>query len=340
VSLLNLNTAICAALGLLVALPFQSGQTYLIGTIEFFGHKGIDVAALRGALPIHEGDEYDEAAMKPVRQVIRSTINKEPTDVNVTCCDNDRRLLVYIGLPGTSYRPFAFNTPPGGNARLSAPIVDLEARLDKAIEAAVRKGGEGVQEDDSRGYALVKDPAARALQLSVRRYAVAHDEELLRTLASAGDVEQRRMASEALGYARQSRRQVDALIHAARDPDDEVRNNATRALGVLAKSRTVVARAIPPATFIEMVSAGAWTDRNKGAMLLEQLTASRDPALLNNLRANALDSLVEMAEWRESGHAYFARMIVGRIAGIPEVRLEQLASDGPVGTIIDALHAR
>ena len=35
--------------------------------------------------------------------------------------------------------------------------------------------------------------------------------------------------------------QVLALIRAARDPDDEVRNNATRALGVLVRS----ARALP-----------------------------------------------------------------------------------------------
>jgi hypothetical protein len=334
------NAPFRAALSLLVALAFQAGQTYRIGTIEFFGHKGIDVAALRGTLPIHEGDEYEEAAMKRVRQAVLSATGLEPTDVNVTCCDRGGQMLVYIGLPGASYRPFAYNPTPGGAARLTPAIVDIEARFGEAIQAAVRKGGDAPSEDDSRGYALQKDPAVRALQLAMRRYALAHDEELLRTLASAGDVEQRRVASEVLGYARQSRRQVDALVHAARDPDDEVRNNATRALGVLARSHAAVARDIPPETFIEMVSAGMWTDRNKGAMLLEQLTAARHQALLAKLRAEALDSLVEMAEWRESSHAYFARMIVGRIAGIPEAQLQRLAADGPVSAIIGALNHR
>ena len=59
-----------------------------------------------------------------------------------------------------------------------------------------------------------------------------------------------------------------ALRRAARDPDDEVRNNATRALGVLVRSNRALAASIPPDTFIEMLNSGTWSDRNKAGMLL------------------------------------------------------------------------
>ena len=74
--------------------------------------------------------------------------------------------------------------------------------------------------------------------------------------------------------------------------------------------------------------------------MLERLTATRDAALLSKLRTIALDSLIEMASWHRPAHAYAARMLLGRIAGLPEERLKDLARNGPVETIIDALSRR
>jgi len=163
---------------------------------------------------------------------------------------------------------------------------------------------------------------------------------LLQVLGSSSAVEHRRVASDALGYARQSPEQMQALVRAARDPDDEVRNNATRALGVLVRSNAALGAAIPPETFIEMLNSGTWTDRNKGAALLAQLTAGRDAVLLGKIRSMALDSLIEMASWRRMAHAYMARLVLGRVAGMPEDRLEKLALNGPAGEIVEAVQGR
>jgi hypothetical protein len=89
--------------------------------------------------------------------------------------------------------------------------------------------------------------------------------------------------------------------------------------------------------FIEMLNSGIWTDRNKGAMVLEQLTTNRNPAVLAKLRTVALDSLIEMTMWREASHAYSARMLLGRVAGIAEKKLEALAAKGPPEAIVEAL---
>jgi hypothetical protein len=85
-----------------------------------------------------------------------------------------------------------------------------------------------------------------------------------------------------------------------------------------------------------MLNSGTWTDRNKGGGLLMALTEPRDPTLLAKLKAQALDSLIEMAQWRESGHAGYSRVVLGRIYGIPEQRLLSLAFDGPVQEILSA----
>jgi hypothetical protein len=311
-----------------------------IGNIEFFGYKGLDVARIRKAIPVHDGDEYSDVTKSQIRQAVVDAIGKEPTDMAGVCCDEKGDRLLFIGLPGSSNKTFVLHPEPKGTERLPVDIVNLYDRLDHALEAAVRKGGRGAKEDDSKGYALIEDPAARSRQLAVREWALKHEPELMRVLKFSSAVQHRRIASDAIGYARQSRDQVLALTRAARDPDDEVRNNATRALGVLARSGSLFASQIAPDSFIDMLSSGRWSDRNKGASLLMQLTAGRNPDLLLKIRAAALDSLVEMASWRRASHAYFARMVLGRVAGLPEDRLEKLAWNGPVDVLLEAAGQR
>jgi len=307
-----------------------------IGDIEFFGYKGIDVTEIRRTLPVHEGDEYSDRTKGGVRRAVAAITGKEPTDVAAICCDEKGDRLLFIGLLGGSNKGFTYNPEAEGSVRLPSSIIEVYGRLDQALEAAARSGGQAAEEDDSNGYALIKDPTARSLQLEVRQWAIKHEGELMRVLEFSEATEDRRVASDAMGYTRQSREQMLALVRAARDTDDEVRNNATRALGVLVRSKSALASEIPPETFIEMLNSGKWTDRNKAASLLMELTAGRDADLLGKIRSDALDSLVEMASWRGPSHAFFARMVLGRVAGIPEDRLKELAWNGPASAIVDA----
>jgi hypothetical protein len=89
-----------------------------------------------------------------------------------------------------------------------------------------------------------------------------------------------------------------------------------------------------------MLNSGSWTDRNKGGWVVESLTASRDPKLLAQLRSEALVSLIEMARWHSNGHAYTARVLLGRIAGIEEERLKKLAIAGNPEEIINVLQPK
>lgn len=52
-----------------------------------------------------------------------------------------------------------------------------------------------------------------------------------------------------------------------------------------------------------------------------QLTKSRDPKLLNEIKQQALPSVIEMAKWKDRGHAFYSFVIMGRIAGVEEKSL-------------------
>ena len=172
--------------------------------------------------------------------------------------------------------------------------------------------------------ALSNDENLRSKELAIRAYALTHETLLRRVLRSSAHAEERIVAAHFMGYARQSRAQIADLVWASHDVDDGVRNDAIRALLVLARSSARIARQIPAAGFVAMVSSGSWSDRNKAVGLLNELTRPRDPKLLGVLRSQALDALIEMARWRASTHADSSRLILGRIGGIEERRLIEM----------------
>jgi len=304
-----------------------------IGIIDFYGYAGLDLEAIRAAVPVHEGGQVSVDQVPQLVEKLKGATGA--ADVSTVCCDSQGGLIIFLGLAGKSARNLPYNPAPSGTARFPGAVVDLYQQFTDAVMKAVERGA--AAEDDSRGYALFADPAARAKQLAMREYAIRHERLIRQVLESASDAGQRAIAAQLLGYARQSRKQIAALVHASQDPDDEVRNNATRALGALARSNPKTAGRIPAAGFIEMLSSRSWTDRNKASALLEALTRSRDPELLRNLRAHALDPLVEMAGWRSAGHAYAAKVILGRCEGIEETRLQKLVEAGDVAAILQRL---
>lgn len=326
-------------LGLLLAMACTAGARDRIALIEFFGYQGLDVEAVRSGLPAREGGRYSDAAKRQVREAVKGLIGRDATDVQGVCCDERGDRTLFIGLPGESSRVFRLNANPAGTVRLSKSIVELFARLDNVEQAAVRKGGEAPREDASNGYRLLKYPPARRPELQVRQYALAHEAEIAAVLGSCSDAKQRSIAADALGYAERSPRQIAALVRACRDPNDEVRNNATRALGEMASADSDLARQIPAHDFVEMAGSAVWTDRNKASFVLGALTISRNPELLALIRSQAWEPLLEMARWRDTGHAARPRIILGRVCGVPEDQLMRLAFGTPQ-QFLDALRLK
>jgi hypothetical protein len=321
---------------MLAAAAFAQPEHLRIGEIEFFGYAGLDLNAERAALPVHEGGQVSEDQMRGVIDRIKQAVRA--TGVEAVCCDGEGGLMIYIALPGQSAKDVPYNPAPQGSAKFPPAVAELERQFSDAFSQALAKGASG--EDQSKGYALSVDAALRVKQLALRRYAIGHELAVRRVLESSPDAGQRATAAHLMGYARQSRTQIAALVKASYDADAEVRNNATRALWLLAASSAQRAAQIPADGFMEMLYSRSWTDRNKASLLLEVLTRRRDPQMLRTLSAQARQPLIEMAGWRSAGHAYAARMILGRCAGIDEGRLGKLVAAGDVRAIVEAPPAK
>ena len=326
---------------LLASVAHEQDKSRKIGEIEFFGYAGVDLDKVRSALPVREGDQFtmsDDSILqtiKRIREDITRVLGQPPTDVAPVCCDAQGNLMIYIGLLGASNKEARYNPLPEGNASLPPGIVNLYREAMEADRVSVLQGK--AIEDDSRGYALSTDANVRPTQLKIRAYALSHQRLLSQVLHSSKDPEQRTVAAHFLGYARRSRAQIADLVWAGRDADEGVRNDAIRALAVLAQSSAKIAGEIPAEGFVEMLSSGSWTDRNKSGFLLRVLSGSRNPKLLGLLRSQALETLIEMARWRSAGHAESARILLGRVADIEENRLQKMIQAGDIEQIINAL---
>src|SRR6478672_3441748 len=187
-----------------------------LAAVDFFGHKGLDVAAIRRVLPFQEGDSFPPANVhsdqlkKQIATAIKRVTAREPTDVAFICCDAKQHYLVYIGLPGESYEPLAFNPAPSGGVRLPKDALKLSEAVDDAWSNAVMNGH--ATEEDSAGYTMTNDPQARRAQLALRAYVLQHEELVMRVLAFSNDGEHRAIAAQMVGYGRQSDGQIDALV--------------------------------------------------------------------------------------------------------------------------------
>jgi hypothetical protein len=72
-----------------------------------------------------------------------------------------------------------------------------------------------------------------------------------------------------------------------------------------------------------MLNSLEWTDRNKSALVLGELTVRRDAELLKLLREKAVPALVEMARWKNDGHAGTSFFILGRVGGLSDEEIGQ-----------------
>ena len=310
-------------------------RPFIIGEINYFGYGGLPLQSIRAAVPWHSGDTLTFATFtrKPVEVGIQSVLGKAPTDVNVTCCDDSKKLEIFIGLPGSTSHVVPTRPAPSRNIHLDPEGMRLYEKASEFLVQAVARGTAG--EDDSQGYMLSKDSALKTANLEMRSYAVNREAQLKHVLATASDPKDRRAAAALLGYAKSSDTQAEALSQAITDPDDEVRNNAIRALSVLSASNTYKHPKINVEPLIELLYSGSWTDRNKASLLLLRMTENRDPEVLNALRQRALAPLVEGASWTDvPGHSTPFLLVLGRVGGIPDQKLEDLIKSGNKDAII------
>lgn len=337
-------TVILAAAVVLLAVSDTASQSLQIAIVDFYGLRRVSAAQARAVLTIKEGDTVVIAgdarpafATESERRLamLPGVLNAH---VSLVCCD-EGRAIVYVGVEENGSPARRFREAPRGRVRLADDVVQAGRDFSEAVIAAVQRGD--AAEDDSSGHSLMHDPAARRIQ--ERFIDDARDLRPLRdVLRHSADAGHRALAAQILGYARNKRDVIDDLRYAMTDPSDDVRNNAMRALAVIARAASAAPQRmpIPIGPFIGLLDSPVWTDRNKASLALMSLSERRDPALLTALRHRALGPLVEMARWQNRGHAMPALLILGRIAGQSDEDVEAAWTRGDRDAVINAALAR
>lgn len=119
-----------------------------IGGVEFFGFGGLDVAAVRKALPVIADAPPSNEIKGRLTRTVRSVVGTDPTDIAVVCCDEAGNRWVYVGLAGTTSTEIGFRDEPRQPLRLSEELLLLHEKLEKALIGAVKRGGRGNRRRD------------------------------------------------------------------------------------------------------------------------------------------------------------------------------------------------
>lgn len=307
---------------LLMASSFTGSlaQQFEIGIIDYYGLSEPNAPGkndVEQCLPFHEGDPFKAdgttAWKMPAQECLKKLRGVRQAAIDGVCCDEKGRAMIFVGI---SQRITGDDQPSfPGETRLPKEIMAANDTLESGMEKAIQEGQSG--EDDSQGHALFHFPKAQAPQDLFTRYANTNLATVREVLHHSKYSKDREVACWIIPFRSNKAEILPDLIAAVRDPDEGVRNNAIRALGILDqyfKSKGINV-SIDPSPFIELMNSISWTDRNKSANLLFSLTGERNPVLLTNLKKNALYPLADMARWRSHAHAYTGFMILGRIAG-------------------------
>ncbi len=322
--LLLLLTATCCA-----AQPLRGP----IVAIDFYGAAAVDFTRLRAVIPFQVGDIFGEGATFQERspEEFQKLINKNRISYAPVFIPELNGWVLYVDVEPPDTSPAIWNPAPAETEKLPAKIVHLyEHAMDRYGNGGIYAGDE-----TTNGYSLSKDPIMRSDELKLIEYARAHAKRVYSALKRSASPRDRIAAAWVAGYAPKGSHQLTALLHAVLDPDSTVRNNAIRVLAVLASHDVGIARRISPDPFIPMLHSLTWSDRNKAMFLLDPVTAARDPQTIKSLRRQAIEPLRQMSRWTYWGHASMALVLLGRIAEIPEVRLQSLLQARDAAAILN-----
>jgi hypothetical protein len=270
-------------------------------------------------MPASKGDLEDRLEQLPEVVMAR---------VEAVCCESGG-VLLFAGIAERGAPHFTYHSPPGGEALLPEEIVETYQNYVSALASAAREGK--VQEDLTHGHPLHPSAAVRALQTRFLAFAGERLPLLRDVLRNSANEEHRAIAATIVGYGPKKAEVIDDLQYAMQDPGEPVRANATRALeaiAVLARLQPALELRVSPTWFVEMLNSVIFSDRHRAAVALVTLTEENAASTLEQIRARAWDSVIEMARWKSLRHAVPAYILFGRMAGIPEKRIQESWSKG------------
>jgi hypothetical protein len=306
----------------------QEQQIPAVGIIDFYGLRTVKPEDVRAVLRLKEGDAVPKS--KAEREVLERRLAALPNvaraSVSFVCCDERAgKTILYVGILEKGQSFPQFRAAPKGKILLPAGIVDDGENFTEALIRAVQKGD--AEDDALAGHSLMKNPEARAFQEKFILFAAGNFGLLRKVLRESSNAEHRALAAQIIAYVSDKRAIVADLVYAMRDSNESVRNNAMRALALIARfaqDNPQKKIEVPIAPFVDLLNSIEWSDRNKSAYALLALTENRDENVLALIRRNAFASLAEMVRWQNPGHALAPFLILGRTVDLTDAEIEKL----------------
>jgi hypothetical protein len=292
---------------------------------------------VRKLLPFVEGDRIELKPGYDDGSAVARALGVPQVNLEFVCCTPEQKVIAFVGVAETAPPPRL--EAPKGPERLPETIMrthdEFMARFWELISS-----GRQAPSDHSQGHYLDPDAALRMIQERFLLFARENAELAMHALANSADPRHRAVAAIIVGYLPDKKIAAGALTRASSDPDPTVRNNATRALSIIAEyslAHPELEIRIDAKPFIALLNSPTWTDLNKGILVINWLSASRNPALLAELRQKARPALIDICRWQSPGHAEPGCTVLRRVEALPdrpgpEGRAEVLARAGAVGT--------
>ncbi|PWU11571.1 MAG: hypothetical protein C5B51_02300 [Terriglobia bacterium] len=277
-------------------------------------------------LPPSKGDLEDR--LSEISGVIRAR-------VEAVCCEGPDALL-FVGIEEKDGPHVAFHSDPAGSAALPEGLAATYQQFLATVQRAAQRKNAASATGPERP--LISDAEARGFEEKFGDYAAGHLPELREVLRNGSDPEERAVAAAVIGYAPSKQEVIDDLQYSMQDPDEAVRSNALRslrAIAVFAQGEPGLQSRLTPTWPVELLNSIVLSDRLQAADLLITLTDHENRAALDQMRTQALPSLVEMARWESLGYALRPFLLVGRIAGLSDQEIHERWSKGEREAVIE-----
>jgi hypothetical protein len=310
-------------LGLLFVCA-ATAQLPRVGDINFYGLRKIAAEQILAAARLGPGDTVPASRVELEDRII-GLPDVMDAHVQSVCCEGDRT-TIFIGIQERGEIAVDFRAPPSGTATLPDDLMTHYREYSGALLRAEMNGNAGTA-----------DPAMRRDQEHFRTYSATHPLKLRAELRTGSDPEQRAAAATVIGYAADKKAALDDLLFALGDPDEGVRTNALRsltAIAVAARRQPASGIRIPAAQLVDLLNSVVLSDRMESTRALLVLTERPSAAVLDLIRERALPSLAEMARWQTRAYALPPFQLLGRVAGLKDIQVNDSWEKGDRDPVI------
>jgi hypothetical protein len=295
-----------------------------VGLIEVYGVRKVSAEKIKAALGAKPGDPLPSrlGAEERIDKVSGVVVSR----VEAACCAG-HDMVLYIGVEERDAPHIDYHETPTGDAKLPSDLESAYQKFLDEVPGSIR--GHNADEDLTNGYSLMQDPECRRLQESFLPLVTANLPLVDRVLRESADPDERTAAAYLLQYGPRGNHTtkviIDSLQYGLRDVDDNVRENAMRALKAIAiggKMHPEQQIRLEPTWFVELMNSVVWSDRRDATRALVNMTENHNPETLALLRERALPSVIEMARWRDLQSSLPAFILAGRLAGMDEAAIK------------------